>query len=144
MEGKLKKHRAFRSHPYGTLEAVCIRLYLCRGEVIVFHLLCQYLRQQGWRDWNVLQELTAQAHVILVFRDDAAPQYVMKIAARPDTAPFLRREAASLAAIHHVADRIHAPHLVLQSDRVPERFMFVQTGLPGRFLPDLVEPDNAS
>jgi len=105
----------------------------------MFHLVSDFLRTQGWARWSVTQ-IETDGLVWWIFPEGAAsPALIGKLPRTPRDSDLGRREAAALAILAPYAARLNVPRLVFQTDAHDGRFIFLQSGMPGRPLAEETE-----
>lgn len=100
----------------------------------MFHLVANFLRQQGWQDWSLVQIESANI-IWWVFRPQARnPEVIGKLPRSPHDTVLARREAAALGSLRRVAGAVNIPRLMFQAELPDGGFLFVQSGVAGRPL----------
>src|SRR5437870_7169306 len=95
---------------HGLMGSVGLGIRVLVGEVVMFYPLAEFLRAQGWQDCRVLQTRTLGCLVLLVFRPHQSyPAVVAKISHSGEMKDFARLEAAALAQLVSVSERVGAP-----------------------------------
>jgi hypothetical protein len=103
---------------------------------VAFQAIADFLREEGWEDWSLVQMETAFV-VWWIFRPGATvPEMIGKLPRNPRDVAQARREAAALADLGAVADKLNVPRLLFQTDLPDDSFLFVQSGVRGRPLPE--------
>jgi hypothetical protein len=108
----------------------------------MFDLAVRYLRDHGWRHWDVLQLETGSGVVWLFFQpDDDSPSVVGKFFADLPAAAEPPRECAILERLSPFAGRLNVPRLLMQA-RTEHGFIYLQSGIPGTPMADELSPDD--
>jgi hypothetical protein len=102
----------------------------------MFHLVASWLRAQGWSEWSVAQIQTDSLVWWIFAPGAAAPTVIGKLPRTALDVEIARREAAALAALEPVAEELHVPRLLFQTDLDDGSFLFLQSGLTGVPLAD--------
>jgi hypothetical protein len=102
----------------------------------MFHPVADFLRQERWDRWTLVQIETAIL-IWWIFRPGAtAPEMIGKLPRTPRDITIARSEAAALDSLSPVAAQLNIPRLRFQADLHNGGFLFVQSGLAGRPLPE--------
>jgi hypothetical protein len=100
-------------------------------EDLMFYMAARYLREAGWKDWDVLQ---IKGRAWLIFRPGREGlSAVGKFRRLPTEREEARRECDALERLAPFADELSVPRLLCRQD-TPQGFFYLQSFLPGKPL----------
>ena len=110
----------------------------------MFHIVAEYLRAAGWSSWNVVQLRSTSGVVWWIFRPgNAGPELIGKCHLSPDEARRGKHEADTLQMLQSAVD-LGVPALAFTSNPRPDRFVSLQTAVPGKPWKDELRPHHAA
>jgi hypothetical protein len=109
----------------------------------MFHVIAEYLRGEGEREWSILQTARPNSVVLRVFRPGESQPFVVVKVSRPGQGTrMLRGEASALKVLQEISLTMSIPRFILEAECGGDRLLLAQSGVPGRPMSDHLEAHN--